>query len=144
MDTLRNIKTFKTTRAEYARAENVGLWILQILIALVFLMAGSSKLFGNPMMIEVFDNLGLGQWFRYVTGAIEIFSAVTLLVPRLIPLGLIPLGALLLVGTMSGAIVAHLFVFGDSPLVPVVLLAFNIAVLLGRSERLTALVGARR
>jgi putative oxidoreductase len=139
MNTLRNIKIFNTTRAEYARAENGALWILQILVAAVFLMAGSSKLFGNTMMIEVFDNLGLGQWFRYVTGAIEIFSAVTLLVPRFIPLG-----ALLLIGTMSGAIVAHLFVLGDSPLVPVILLAFNIAVLLGRSDRLTALVGARR
>jgi putative oxidoreductase len=139
MNTLKNIKIFNTPRAEYAGAKNVVLWVLQILVATVFLMAGSSKLFGNPMMIEVFDKLGFGQWFRYVTGAIEVFSAVTLLVPRLVPLG-----ALLLVGTMSGAIVVHLFMLGGSPLVPVILLAFNIAVLFGRSERLTAWVGARR
>ncbi|HEY0457867.1 MAG TPA: DoxX family protein [Pyrinomonadaceae bacterium] len=131
MDTLRNIKIINTTPAEYARAENVGLWILQILIAAVFLMTGSAKLFGNPMMIEVFGNLGLGQWFRYLTGAIEVFSAVIMLIPPVIPIG-----ALLLIGTMCGAVWAHVFVIGGSPLVPVILLAFNIAVFLGRSRRL--------
>ena len=94
-------------------------------------MTGSAKLFGNPMMIEVFGNLGLGQWFRYLTGAIEVFSAVIMLIPPVIPIG-----ALLLIGTMCGAVWAHVFVIGGSPLVPVILLAFNIAVFLGRSRRL--------
>jgi len=131
MDTLRNIRIFNTTRAEYARAENAVLWILQILAAIVFLMAGSAKLFGNPMMVEVFSNLGLGQWFRYLTGGIEVISAIMLLVPQSIPIG-----ALLPVGTMFGAVAAHLFVIGGSPLAPVILLGLNVVVFLGRSYRL--------
>jgi len=128
METLRNIRIFNTTGKEYAKAENIVLWILQILTAIVFLMAGSAKLFGNPRMIELFGNLGPGQWFRYVTGGIEVISAVMLLVPRLIPIG-----ALLLVGTMLGAIATHLFIIGGSSLVPIVLLAFNVVIFLGRS-----------
>jgi hypothetical protein len=33
------------------------------------------------MMVESFDRIGLGQWFRIVTGLVEIVGAVALLVP---------------------------------------------------------------
>ena len=128
METLRNIRIFNTTRAEYAKAENIVLWILQILTAIAFLTAGLAKLCGNAKMIAFFANLGLGQWFRFVTGAIEFFSALMLIVPRSVPIG-----ALLLIVTMLGAIAVHLFVIGGSPLVPIMLLAFNIVIFLGRS-----------
>ena len=49
------------------------------------------------MMVETFEKVGVGQWFRYVTGAIEIGSAILLLIPRLAPVG-----AALLVCTMTG------------------------------------------
>jgi putative oxidoreductase len=39
------------------------------------------------MMVETFDKIGIGQWFRYVTGGIEVASAVLLLSPRLTPVG---------------------------------------------------------
>ena len=66
---------------------NVGLWVLQALTAAAFLMAGSATLSGYPMMVETFEKVGVGQWFRYVTGAIEIGSAILLLIPRLTPVG---------------------------------------------------------
>ena len=50
-----------------------------------FVMAGFGSLSGYPMMVETFDKIGIGQWFRYVTGAIEIASAILLLIPRLAP-----------------------------------------------------------
>jgi len=34
----------------------------------MFLMAGGSKLAGVPAMVSLFDQVGVGQWFRYVTG----------------------------------------------------------------------------
>src|SRR5437763_3826504 len=86
---------------------NVGLWILQIAAAGMFLMAGFSKLSGNAQMVGLFDAIGLGQWFRYVTGSVEVVGAVLLLIPRLSGLG-----ALLLVGTMLGAVATHVFVVG--------------------------------
>src|SRR5882724_6421287 len=88
---------------------NVGLWILQIGAAGMFLMVGFFKLSGDPQLVELFDAIGLGQWFRYVTGSVEILGAVLLLIPRLSGLG-----ALLLLGTMLGAIATHLFVVGGS------------------------------
>lgn len=65
----------------------------------MFLLAGGSKLAGVPAMVALFDAVGVGQWFRYVTGLIEVSSAVALLVPSLAPFG-----ALALVVTMIGAI----------------------------------------
>lgn len=130
METLRNIKIFYTTQAEYNRAENVALWILQILTAAAFLMAGTAKFFGNAAIIEAFADLGLGQWFRYFTGAVEIASAAMLCVPRLILIG-----AFLLICTMLGAIAAHLFVLGGSPSVPTLLLSACAAILWGRAEQ---------
>jgi uncharacterized membrane protein YphA (DoxX/SURF4 family) len=52
-------------------ARNVGLWILQVLTAAAFLVAGFATLGGYPMMVETFEKVGVGQWLRYLTGAIE-------------------------------------------------------------------------
>lgn len=111
-------------------AASVALWILQITTAAVFLAAGFFKLFGNQTMVDAFTEIGIGQWFRYLTGAIEIVAAAMLFVPRLIVAG-----ALLLVGTMVGAVAAHLFIIGGSPLIPLTLMVFNVAIFLGRTEQ---------
>jgi putative oxidoreductase len=58
-------------------------WVLQILAAAMFLFAGGSKLAGQQAMVDTFGQIGLGQWFRYLTGIIEVGSAVLLLVPSL-------------------------------------------------------------
>src|SRR5438309_2013706 len=50
---------------------NVGLWILQIGAAGMFLMVGFLKLSGDPQMVGLFDAIGLGQWSRYLTGRLE-------------------------------------------------------------------------
>lgn len=91
----------------------IALWGLQVALAALFLFAGGSKLAGAPAMVALFDTIGVGQWFRYVTGLVEAASAVALLVPALAPFG-----ALLLVPTMIGAIVTHLFIVGGSPALP--------------------------
>ena len=86
-------------------------------LAAMFLLAGGSKLVGAPPMVALFNAIGIGQWFRYVTGLIEAGSALALLVPS----GAV-YGALALVPTMIGAIVAELFIGGDSPVPPAILL----------------------
>ncbi|WP_426119103.1 DoxX family protein [Pseudomonas sp. DSP3-2-2] len=92
-------------------------WGLRILAALVFLAAGGAKLAGVPMMVEIFEHIGIGQWFRIVTGLIEIIGAIGLLVPAMAGLA-----GLLLAATMSAAILVHLFVIGGSPVPAIVLL----------------------
>ena len=115
-------RTFEMTDtgASRSRLATVGLWILQIAAAAMFLMAGTLKVTGNPQMVQMFGVIGLGQWFRYVTGTIEVVGAILLLIPGAAVFGAVPLAA-----TMAGAIIAHLFVIGGNPAVPIVLLAIT-------------------
>ena len=46
-------------------------WLPRIAIALVFVSVGSSK-FTDPMWVRLFGQIGLGQWFRYLTGVMQI------------------------------------------------------------------------
>ena len=118
---------------------NVGLWILQIGAAGMFLMVGFLKLSGDPQMVGLFDAIGLGQWFRYLTGSLEVLGAILLLVPRLSGLG-----ALLLVGVMLGAVPTHLFVVGGSPLPAIILLIVTGVTAWGRRQRtMNVLAGLR-
>ena len=118
-----------TRKKAPGKVKNIALWILQVLVAFAFLGAGFGKLSGQPMMVEMFDKLGLGQWFRYLTGAIEVGSAILLLVPRLTFVG-----AGLLVCTMTGAVAVHLLKLGGSPVPPLVLLALSAVIAWGRFD----------
>ena len=98
-------------------------WILQVFVAVMFLFSGTLKLTGDPTMVQLFDVIGIGQWFRYATGAIEVGSALLLLVPSFALLGAAALAA-----TMTGAIATHLFIVGGSAAIPIVLLAATIVI----------------
>jgi hypothetical protein len=97
---------------------------IKILISLAFVAAGAAKLIGAEMMVQTFEFLGtqLGfengglQWFRYVTGLIEVGSVALLWLN-----GRQAIGAGLLVCTMIGATLAHLFILGPSALPAVIL-----------------------
>ncbi len=115
-------------------AVNLILWILQIGFALVFLMAGIVKLVNEPMMVEVFAKVGFGQWLRYVVGIIEVGAALMLLIPKLVPFG-----ALLLICTMVGTIIAHLAILGVSASLPIILLLLNVVILWWRRGKLAVL-----
>jgi putative oxidoreductase len=109
---------------------NAVVWTLQALAGALFLFAGTSKLAGVPMMVQMFDAIGIGQWFRYVTGTIEVVGAVLLFVPALALFG-----ALALAATMVGAIITHLFVVGGNPAVSIVLLAATTTIAWARRSR---------
>jgi putative oxidoreductase len=104
-------------RRSLSKGLNIAGWVLQGLAAAAFLAAGGSKLAAAPAMVEMFAKLGAGQWFRYLTGALEVIGAVALLVPRTAFYG-----AVLLAVVMIGAVVTHLAVLGGSPIPALVLL----------------------
>ena len=81
----------------------IAVWTLRVLMAAMFLMAAAMKLSGQQMMIDEFDVIGLGQWFRYVTGVLELIGGVAVLVPR----WSIP-GAVLLLLVDIGAFLAQI------------------------------------
>ena len=115
-----------------SRATTLIFWILQVLVSVMFLFAGGAKLAGAEAMVQMYNTIGFGQWFRYVTGLIEVGSALLVLVPVLASLG-----AALLVCTMIGALIAH-FTALNSPQTaggPAFLLVLSLAVLwLRRTE----------
>ena len=98
------------------KGRTIGLWALRVLLAAAFLAAGGFKLAGAPTMVEMFEKVGVGQWFRVVTGAIEVSGSILLLIPHLTFYG-----AGLLLFVMAGAVTAHLTVLGGNP-APVLML----------------------
>jgi putative oxidoreductase len=129
----------QTVHADQSRIGLVALWAVQLALAGMFLLAGGSKLAGAPAMIALFDAVGVGQWFRYVTGLIEVGSAVTLLVPSIAPFG-----AMALVATMAGAVLTHLFIVGGSPIVPAVLLVGSLTVAWVRRDQISSALSQMR
>ena len=105
---------------------------LRALLTIAFLAAGTAKLAGAEMMIATFDAVGLGQWFRYLTGAIEVGGAILLWLPRTrVP------AALVLGATMVGAVIAHLTVLGPSAVPAIVLGLLLTAVIYLHRDELT-------
>jgi putative oxidoreductase len=112
---------------------NILLWLLTIVSAALFLLAGMLKLLGVEMEVQLFAAIGIGQWFRSVTGLLEIIGAAGLFVPALAPFA-----ALLLAAVMAGAVTTHLFIVGGNPLVPVLLLASTLAIAWLRREPISS------
>jgi putative oxidoreductase len=124
--------------AEVARPSkpwHVTLWVLQVLAAAMFLLAGYLKLSGSPDMVALFQAIGVGQWFRYLTGTLEALGAIALLIPRLRALG-----ALGLVGVMVGALITDLFVVDISPVSALISLVVVAIVAWGRRGELRTLL----
>jgi hypothetical protein len=86
-------------------------------------------------MVETFAAIGIGQWFRYVTGLIDFALAILLLIPLLSGIG-----ALLAIPIMIGAILTHLLIVGGSPALPIGLLAIASIVAWGRKETTLRLI----
>ena len=120
------------------RVALVALWLTQIALAAMFVFAGGLKLTGAPEMVGLFDALGIGQWFRYVTGSIEVVSAVALLVPSLAAFG-----ALLLIPTMVGAVITHLFIVGGSAVPAIVMLIGSLAIAWARRDQVASVLSRR-
>lgn len=126
----------KTEVMETSKAVNVGLWLVQVGAAAMFFMAGGNKLTGNPQMVGLFQAIGIGQWFRFLTGGLEVAGAVLLLIPALSGLG-----GILLSAVMFGAVATHVFILGGNPTMAITLLVASIIVAWGRRGRTLSLLG---
>jgi hypothetical protein len=82
--------------------------------------------------VRLFADIGFGDWFRYLTGALQAASGLLFLVPRTV----YP-AAVLAGGTMIGAVVVHMFVLDTGiggAIFPLALLAFIAVVATRRPE----------
>ncbi len=125
--------------AAQSRKVKITSWVLQVLAAAAFLAAGGAKLAGAPMMVAIFDHIGIGQWFRVVTGSVEVLGAIALLIPATAVFG-----ALLLAITMTCAVLTHLLVIGGNPGPAIVLLVINALIVWMLRSKITALLARLR
>jgi putative oxidoreductase len=89
--------------------------IVQGLLGLIMVGAGSAKLLGIDLAKKDFERYGYPEWFFVVTGGIEVVGGLGLLVGLVFAPMLAVLGGMLLIATMAGAILTHL-VRVDDPL----------------------------
>ncbi|MET9021573.1 DoxX family protein [Actinopolymorpha sp. NPDC004070] len=121
-------------RTSTRRATNVGLWVVQAVTALAFVFAALGKFGGDPMVVATFDEIGFGDWFRYLIAVLEILGAVALFVPRLAGLA-----GLAFVGLMVGALIVTVAVVGGSVVMPLALLVLSAVIAWGRRRSTTKL-----
>jgi putative oxidoreductase len=96
----------------------IAFLVLQVLLAAVMLNAGIGKYAGDAGPVETFDQVGLGQWFRYVIGTIEIASGAGLLIPPIAGLAALAAGSVLI-----GAVAMEALVLTNgNPTTPAILL----------------------
>jgi putative oxidoreductase len=86
-----------------SRLKSLISWIVQILLAIFFLLAASGKLISSPQVIERFRHWGFPNKWYLVVGALELLGAIGLLIPRIA--GYAASGLILL---MVGAALTHL------------------------------------
>jgi putative oxidoreductase len=92
-----------------SRSKTITLWTVRVLMAALFLFASFMKLSGQPMMVEEFGTIGLGQWFRYFTGVLELIAGIAILLPAVSVFA-----AIVLLAVDAGALVVQIAILhGD-------------------------------
>ena len=94
-------------------------WILRLAVAGVFLAVGGSKFDEHSYWVKLFNQIGFGQWFRYLTGMLQVLGAILVVVPRTFLIGIGILAA-----TMAGATAVWIVRFGapGNAVIPAVVL----------------------
>ena len=92
------------------KGANRALWILQVLLAALFLFAGVTKFSMSAEQMNEGSPVPLPGWFLRFIGACEILGAIGLVLPGALGIkpGLTPLAAVGLIILMIGAVVIPL------------------------------------
>jgi putative oxidoreductase len=102
-----------------ARTASIVAWALQVPLALLIAGGGAAKLSGDLAMVEMFDQIGAGQWLRFLVGVLEVLGGVGLFVPRLRALAALGLFVLLVSATAINLAVLHTSPFASLALAAV-------------------------
>ncbi len=86
---------------------NLLVWALRLIAAGIMLQTLFFKFTAAPESVYIFSKLGIEPWGRIGIGVAELVSVILLLIPRTTPIG-----ALMTVGVMAGALVAHITMLG--------------------------------
>ncbi len=119
------------------RKTNVVLWILQVLLAVLFMFAGVMK-FVMPIE-EMTKQIALPGLFLHFIGVAEILGAIGLILPGILRIrtGLTPLAAAALVVIMIGATVVNLMTGQQGGALTTVVVGLLLALVAYRRWRVT-------
>lgn len=123
--------TTQVAARQPGRAATISAWALQIALAVAIVPAGVLKLVGDAAMVDLFSDIGAGQWMRFLVGACEVAGGVGLLIPRVRALA--ALGLLLL---LIGATITNVFVIDANPVLSTILATVALAVVVLRRREL--------
>jgi hypothetical protein len=121
---------------QISRRANAILWVIQAMLALLFLFAGGMKQVAPAQALA--QATGLPGWFMRFIGVAEITGALGLILPGMLGIKrqLSPLAAAGLIVIMTGAVVVSVLRMGvASALTPAVLAVLLAVVIRGRLER---------
>lgn len=85
----------------------VASWVVRAIVAVILVQTLWFKFSGAPESVYIFKTVGQEPWGRYGSGAVELIASVLLFVPTLVPVG-----AGIALGVISGAIFFHLTKLG--------------------------------
>lgn len=88
-------------------AKKVFFWVLRLVAAAILLQTLHFKFGGEPESVYIFTKVGMEPYGRIGSGVVELIASILLLIPAVTAFG-----ALLALGTMSGAIFFHLTTLG--------------------------------
>jgi len=101
------LPTGRTNPPTLSKNLSIVSWTLQLVAAGILLQTLYFKFTGAEVSVYIFEQVGMEPWGRIGSGVAELVAGVLLLVPTTVPLG-----ALLALAVMAGAIASHLTVLG--------------------------------
>ena len=96
-----------TVASRVRRHRLIVLEVIELVLAAVFFLVGGAKLLGDPDMVALFRDIGVGQWFRYLTGALEVIGATLMVIPLTSGASAIILGGIMVAATLIEFFVLH-------------------------------------
>lgn len=85
----------------------IFIWIIKLIAVVILVQTLYFKFTGAEESVYIFTTLGVEPYGRIGSGIIELVASILILIPRTTVYG-----AILGLGTMTGAIFSHLFVLG--------------------------------
>jgi uncharacterized membrane protein YphA (DoxX/SURF4 family) len=86
---------------------NVFIWVIKLLAVVILVQTLYFKFTGAEESVYIFSTIGAEPFGRIGSGIVELIASILILIPRTTLLG-----ALLGLGTMSGALLTHLVFLG--------------------------------
>jgi len=90
-----------------SKTENIISWVLRIIVGVILVQTLFFKFSASPESVYIFSTLGIEPVGRIGSGIAELIASILLFIPSLTVYG-----AILALGVISGAIMAHLTKLG--------------------------------